>query len=257
MTAASWDVARYESSHNYVSDYGAPLIDLLDPKPGERILDLGCGTGRLASEIAQRGATVTGLDSSLEMIAQARINYPSHRHPRLNFVLAEASALSGCESYDGVFSNAALHWMKPPEPVAAAFACALAPQGRFVAEFGGAGNIASVLEAFRAILGDDAAAARNPWFFPSIGEYAPLLERHGLTVETASLFARPTPVESLRDWLEMFAGAFLSGLAPAAREELFVEMERILDPTLRRDGVWLIDYRRLRLTARKHPHSRP
>lgn len=256
MTAVSWDVARYESSHNYVSAFGAPLIDLLDPKPGERILDLGCGTGRLAFEIAERGATVTGLDSSPEMIAQARINYPSHRHPRLSFALAEASAPRDVEPYDGVFSNAALHWMKPPEPVAAVIARALAPQGRLVAEFGGAGNIASVLGAFRAILGDDAVAAGDPWYFPTIGQYAPLLERHGLMVETASLFARPTPVESLRDWLEMFAGAFLSGLAPAAREELLVEMDRRLAPALLRDGVWIVDYRRLRVTARKSPDSR-
>ena len=256
MTAVSWDVARYESSHNYVSDFGAPLIDPLDPKPGERILDLGCGTGRLAFEIAQRGAAVTGLDSSPEMIAQARINYPSHRHPALNFVLNDASAPLDGEPYDGVFSNAALHWMKPPEPVAAAIARALAPNGRLVAEFGGAGNIASILQAFRAILGDDAVATRDPWFFPTIGQYAPLLERHGLMVETASLFARPTPVESLRDWLEMFAGAFLAGLAPAPREELLVEMERCLAPTLHRDGVWYIDYRRLRVVARKTPDSR-
>ncbi len=249
MTTGSWDVARYESSHRYVSEYGAPLIDLLDPKPGERVLDLGCGTGRLASEIARRGATVTGLDSSPEMIAQARINYPAHRHPGLSFVLAGASDSRGGESYDAVFSNAALHWMKPPEAVAAAIARALKPQGRFVAEFGGAGNIASILEALRAILGPDTFAARNPWFFPTIGEYAPLLERHGLMVETASLFARPTPVESLRDWLEMFAGAFISGLAAPSRDELFVEMERRLAPVLHRDGVWLIDYRRLRVTA--------
>ncbi len=248
MPASSivWDVARYEASHSYVWSYGAPLIDLLAPRAGERILDLGCGSGQLTARIAEAGATVAGLDSSPAMIAQARINFPG-----LRFVLADAAAYRPAEPFDAIFSNAALHWMKPPAAVAASIAHALNPGGRLVAEFGGRDNIASIAGGLRACLGGAHFDARNPWYFPSIAEYASLLEQHGLEVSSATLFERPTPVASLRDWLEMFAAPFFDGLSRAERDALFARMETVLAPTLFDAGAWRIDYRRLRLQARK------
>ncbi len=245
----SWDVERYEASHGYVWDYGAPLLDLLAACPGERILDVGCGSGQLTARIAESGAAVLGIDSSPNMIAQARINFPN-----LPFLLADAASYRPDEPFDAVFSNAALHWMKPPAAVAASIAGALKPGGRFVAEFGGRGNVAAVAEALRTCLGITRAAARNPWYFPSIAEYSTLLEENGLEVTAAALFPRPTPVlgpGGLRDWLEMFGGSFLEGLSAHARESLFRRMETLLAPTLFHDGAWNIDYRRLRVQARK------
>ena len=234
MSAASggWDPGLYDSTHNYVFDYGRGLVDVLQPRPGERILDLGCGTGHLTQLIAAANSDVLGIDSSPAMIAQARQNYP-----KLKFQLVGAAEFDGGGGFDAVFSNAVLHWVQPAEGPAAAMARALKPGGRLVVEFGGRGNVASVVK----------AAGRNPWYFPSIAEYSGLLERHGLEVESAALFRRPTRVEGqdgMREWLNMF-------FQPPPSE---AEMQRIseeLRPGLFRDGAWFIDYRRLRITAVK------
>lgn len=227
-----WDAEQYDARHHYVSDYGASLVNLLEPKPGERILDFGCGTGRLTHEIAERGAEVTGIDNSPEMIAQAR-----SKHPDLNFELVDGLTYRPRAPFDAVFSNAVLHWVKPPEAAVESIAAALKPGGRLVVEFGGKGNTRSIAE----------AVGQHPWYYPSIGEYASLLESRGVEVVTAALFPRPTAVEGetgLRDWLRMFCSSFIA-------EERIPELERSLRPKLYRDGSWYIDYVRLRIIARK------
>jgi SAM-dependent methyltransferase len=225
-----WDPGLYDSSHRFVFDYGRNLVEVLAPKPGEGILDVGCGTGHLTYEIAQSGARVTGIDKSPAMIAQARQNYP-----KLRFELGDVANFRSPEAFDAVFSNAALHWMIPPEAVVRAIRAALKPGGRFVAEFGGKGNIATII----------AAVGSNPWYFPGIGEYAALLEAHGLEVTSAMLFERPTKLEGedgLRQWLEMF---FHPALTPDEVERVVRELR----PRLNRDGAWFADYRRLRIVA--------
>jgi trans-aconitate 2-methyltransferase len=198
---SDWDPGLYQDQHSFVWQFGASLISTLHPQPGEHVLDLGCGTGQLTSEIARSGATVTGLDYSADMLAQARKNYPD-----LTFVLGDAAAFDFPRPFDAIFSNAALHWVKDAEGAVRSIAKALRPGGRFVAEFGGRGNIASVQAALRAVLGR-VADEQSPWYYPSIGEYTPLLERHGLEVRDASLFDRPTPLEGeegMENWLRMF-----------------------------------------------------
>lgn len=226
----AWDPGLYDSTHRYVFNYGASLVDLLAPQPGERILDVGCGTGHLTHKIAEAGAEVVGIDSSPEMIAQARQNYP-----KLSFKLSAIADFHTSQLFDAVFSNAVLHWVQPPGPAAALIRASLKAGGRFVAEFGGHGNIASII----------AAAKRNPWYFPSIGEYAQVLEQNGLAVISAVLFDRPTRVEGergLREWLGMF-------YKPPLPEEVVSRMETDLRPKLYCDGAWFIDYKRLRVTA--------
>ncbi|MGH9666828.1 MAG: class I SAM-dependent methyltransferase [Bryobacteraceae bacterium] len=247
----SWDVERYEARHSYVWNFGANLIETLDPKPGERILDLGCGGGHLADRISSSGATVIGVDSSPAMIAQARINFP-----RLRFLLSDGASFSLDEPVDAVFSNAALHWMKPPEPIAVAIARALRPGGRLVAEFGGKGNIRAVLDGLAGIF----EGVRDHWYFPSIAEYAALLERHGLIVTFAALFERPTPLEGddgMEDWMEMFCGTFFDGVPPPRRSETRHRIAETLRPRLYRNGKWIADYRRLRVIAVKEPVEPP
>lgn len=256
-----WDPALYDSKHSFVWKYGQELIELLAPLPGERMLDLGCGTGHLTSQLALMGVSITGLDHSSAMIQQARLNYPD-----LEFTEGDAADFAFAEPFDGVFSNAALHWVKRAEDVVVCVARALRPDGRFVAEFGGKGNIRAIHVALLHALeelGDDLGLAKhsewNPWYYPSIGEYASLLERHGLAVRHAALFDRPTPLEEgergLRLWLEMFAGDLLDTLPPAAREQTIQSVERQLRPSRFRDGSWIADYARIRVLARREPEG--
>lgn len=252
-----WDPALYDSKHSFVWKYGRELIELLAPRTGERVLDLGCGTGHLTHQIALTGAEVTGLDLSPAMIEQARRNYPE-----LEFVQADAAAFEFARPFDAVFSNAALHWVTQPEAVVECVARALQPGGRFAAEFGGKGNIGAIRQAISQALRAPGIARNqewNPWYYPSIGEYAGLLERQGLAVRYATVFDRPTALEEgergLRIWLEMFATSLLETLSPEQKESLIRHVEDLLRPTQFRDGAWYADYSRIRVLARREPFS--
>jgi len=239
----NWDAQDYQERYAYVFKYGEALLDLLAPKAGERILDLGCGAGQLTAAIARTGAEALGLDASPEMIAQARANFPA-----LDFRVGDATNFSVNEPLDAVFSNAALHWVKNAEAVAACVSRALKPGGRFVAELGGHGNIQSVVTAIRDVLGP----IELPWFFPGIGEYASILESHGLEVRRAELFDRPTRVEGedgMEHWLSVFGGSIVTGLSDEQRKETWRTVAQKLRPHSYRDGGWVLDYRRLRIVA--------
>jgi SAM-dependent methyltransferase len=250
--AAKWDAGLYDDKHSFVWKLAAAVLELLDAKPGERILDLGCGTGHLTARIAAAGAHVVGIDRSPEMIRQAREKYPS-----LHFEVMDAQEISLEGTFDAVFSNATLHWIREPERVIAGIKKTLRPGGRFVAEFGGKGNTGELLKA----IGDAwqklgiPGPAPHPWYYPTIPEYAGLLEQHGFEVTHATLFDRPTPLDDgergLRNWLEMFGSAFVEGLPEATRERLLVEIERELRPKLFHDDHWVMDYRRLRVVAKR------
>lgn len=155
--AAGWDARAYDESFGFVSDHGEPLVRLLDPRPGERVLDLGCGTGRLAADIAARGAETVGVDRDAAMIAAARERFPPSAHPSLAFVRGDGEALGRAAGlagpFDAVFSNAALHWMTRPDAVLRGVRALLRPGGRLVAELGGRGNVAAIERALRAALG--------------------------------------------------------------------------------------------------------
>jgi trans-aconitate methyltransferase len=244
-----WDSSLYDDRHSFVWKKAGDLIELLDAKPDERILDLGCGTGHLTAQIAARGASVTGLDSSVSMIAQARQNFP-----KLKFVLADARSFHFDQPFDAVFSNAALHWIPDAGSVIASVARALKPGGRFVFEMGGKGNNARVLSAMSTVLAEAGYTPRNPWFFASAGEYSTLLEQEGFEVASLWTIERWTrlehPERGLREWLEMFAGSWFEEVPAEKREGLIAEIESRLRPTLHFDGAWWIDYRRLRVIAR-------
>jgi trans-aconitate 2-methyltransferase len=249
----SWDARLYEEKHAFVWKHGASLLELLAPQPGEQILDLGCGTGHLTAQLAAAGARVVGMDHSAAMIAEARRSYPE-----LRFEIADARHLTFVMQFDAVFSNAVLHWIREADQVVEGVFRALKPGGRFVAEFGGKGNVKAICAALQnAVQALGYGFAESPWFFPGVGEYACLLETVGLEVTAATLFDRPTPLageEGMRDWLAMFGGPlfggpFLSEVPPERRDDLVRHVEKELRPFLYREGSWFADYRRLRVVA--------
>lgn len=250
---SQWNAGLYDDKHSFVWKMAAGLLELLEAKPGEHILDLGCGTGHLTSQIAGSGAKVVGVDRSPEMIRQAREKYPSIR-----FEVMDAREITLSGHFDAVFSNATLHWIKEPERVIAGIAKILRTNGRFVAEFGGKGNVAGLMTAVEQAWQKLRlpGTAPNPWFYPSVAEYSTMLEKHHLEVTYAILFDRPTPLEDgergLRNWLEMFGGAFLESVPTEFRDKAFSAVEAEARPTLLRDGHWVMDYRRLRVVARKN-----
>jgi trans-aconitate methyltransferase len=249
---SQWNASLYDDKHSFVWKMAAAVLDLLDVKRGEHILDLGCGTGHLTAKIAATGATVIGIDKSPEMIQQAREQYPS-----LRFEVMDARELTFPGPFDAVFSNATLHWIKEPQKVIAAIAKILRPGGRFVAEFGGKGNVAELTVAVQRACRRLSLSVPAPdaWYFPSVAEYSTQLERHGLEVTYAYLFDRPTPLEDgergLQNWLNMFGSAFGDPF-PTSDANLLVAIEQEARPALYRDGHWAMDYRRLRIVAHKN-----
>jgi trans-aconitate methyltransferase len=253
----SWDAGAYDNNCNFVWRYGAELIELLAPRPGERILDLGCGTGHLTSRMAGSGARVIGLDRSAAMLTEARRAYP-----HLPLLAADARRFAFAQPFDAVFSNAVLHWILEAESVVECVASALKPGGRFVAEFGGHGNIQAIRGALHTALEEIGRPEGRLWnilFFPTDSEYAALLERYGFAVESIRLFDRPTRLEEgergMRGWLGMFERGTLERLSEPEREAALTSVERQLRPHLHREAAegpyWIADYVRLRVVARR------
>jgi trans-aconitate methyltransferase len=257
-----WNAAEYDAKHAFVYEKAKGLVALLAPKSGEQILDLGCGTGALTAEIAAKGAGVLGVDHSEEMITRARKKFPALRFEVLDARELRARLYNVGDAnetgFDAVFSNAVLHWIPEADEVIAGVADALKPGGRFVAEFGGKGNIQKLVAGLHrafAALGLREPDGVSPWFYPSVAEYAGLLERHGLEVREALLFDRPTVLEEgaqgLENWIRVFRQTFIEKIGEADAERWIREVERQCRSELFHNGNWVLDYRRLRIAAWK------
>ena len=247
--AGGWNADTYLRNAGFVAELGVPALELLAPRPGERILDLGCGDGALTLMLAARGAEVVGVDASADMAAAARARGLDARQRDGHALSLEAL---GGRPFDAVFSNAALHWMLDPDAVIAGVARVLRPGGRFVGEFGGAGNVARIGGALIAALerrGVDASVW--PWYFPDAEEYCMRLSAGGFTVITAQLFERPTPLPTgMAGWLATFAGPFLRHIPDIDREAYLLEVAGSLAAALCDSNErWWADYVRLRFSA--------
>jgi trans-aconitate methyltransferase len=248
VQAQTWDPERYARNARFVADLGAPVVELLAPRPGERILDLGCGDGVLTAKLASMGCHVVGVDSSAAQIDAAR-------KLGLDARVMNGEALDFDSEFDAVFSNAALHWMRNPAKVIAGVQRALKPHGRFVGEFGGHGCVAKIKKALvealdrRGINGE----AASPWFFPNVEEYSRHLTNRGFVINYIALIPRPTSLPGdITGWLETFAESFTATLLPAQRSSYIAEVQEALRPELcDAEGKWIADYIRLRFAANK------
>jgi SAM-dependent methyltransferase len=243
----TWSATSYDEHARFVSDLAGGVVDWLQPKSGERILDLGCGDGVLTAELAARGVHVVGVDASEDFVSACQGR-------GLDVRLMDGEALTFDAEFDAVFSNAALHWMTRPERVIAGVARALKAKGRFVAEFGGHGNVAAITTALHAMAvrhGKDTRLA-HPWFFPSVEIYRRLLEAQGLAVERIALVPRPTPLKTgMGAWLKLFNSPFFAQFGDKF-DAAVTEAEDLLRFALcDAEGNWTADYVRLRVEASK------
>lgn len=247
MATQTWDPERYDRHARFVSDLGMPVVELLAPRAGERILDVGCGDGVLSVKLMEMGCEVLGVDGSAEQIAAAQ-------NRGVNARVMDGQQLAFADEFDAVFSNAALHWMKRADDVIAGAWRALREGGRFVGEFGGYGCVEQIKSALIAALnrrGIDGQAA-DPWYFPTDVEYRARLETRGFRVDSIALIPRPTPLPGdITGWLQTFAESFTSVLPESERAAFLSEVQADLKPKLCADGRWTADYVRLRFAAHK------
>jgi SAM-dependent methyltransferase len=245
----TWDPERYARNARFVAELGAPVVELLSPQPGERILDLGCGDGALSIKLVEAGCDVVAVDASAQQIEAAK-------KLGLDARVMDGENLVVENEFDAVFSNAALHWMRnAPDKVIAGVHRALKPGGRFVAECGGYGCVNKIKTALVAALnrrGIDGEAA-SPWYFPTVEDYSQRLVKGGFAPTYIALIPRPTPLPGdVTAWLETFAENFTRPLPPADHPAFLAEVQESLRPQLcDAEGKWTADYVRLRFAARK------
>ena len=248
-----WKPELYNEKHSYVYQYGENLIKLLDPKENQRILDLGCGSGQLTSKINGFAKETIGIDKSADMIADAKTKFPN-----IEFKVGDAGNFKFDEKFDSIFSNATLHWVKDYKGAIKCMYENLNSNGKIVLEFGGKGNIQTIVNELRNSLrkrGYDKQSNLKLWYFPSIGEYSSELESVGFRVLFAEHYDRPTELSDensgIKDWISMFADSFFIGVSENHREEIKNEVKEKTKEKCLINGKWFADYKRIRIVAIK------
>ncbi len=252
-TYDNWDANLYDSKHSFVSKYGNSLVELLGPKKGDKILDLGCGTGDLTHAIFKNGVEIVGVDKSENMIEQAIRKYPD-----IPFKVQDATNLDFYNEFDAVFSNATLHWVQPASQALQSIYRSLKKGGRFVAEFGGKGNVQTITNEITYQIeaaGFEFRKAQFPWFYPSIAEYSTLMEAAGFRVTIAQHYDRPTLLDGengLKNWINMFGSQLFEGIPEHTKNQIILNVEKNLKEILFSEKNWTADYKRIRVVGVKY-----
>ncbi|WP_431157810.1 class I SAM-dependent methyltransferase [Winogradskyella poriferorum] len=252
-TTTKWKPELYNEKHSFVYQYGESLIKLLDPKGNQRILDLGCGSGQLTSKINEFAKETIGIDKSVEMIADAKSKFPE-----IEFQVMDASNFLFNEKFDSIFSNATLHWVKDFRNAIKCMYENLNSNGKIVLEFGGKGNVQTIVNELRNALrlrGYENQSNLDLWYFPSIGDYCTELESAGFRVLSAEHYDRPTELadeeSGIKDWISMFAESFFVGVLEKHIEEIKNEVQELIKDKCLINNKWYADYKRIRIVAVK------
>jgi len=244
----TWDTQAYGRNGAFVHELADGVLEWLNAQMGEFILDLGCGDGQLTQRIAATGAHVLGVDASIDMVSAAR-------ERGIEAELANAESLPfHRETFDAVFSNAALHWVRNQDAMLTQVHRVLKSGGRFVAEMGGQGNIAAIRVALMAVLARRGYGEREDGvnYYPTAESYTKRLKRHGFRVVEMAMIPRPTKLaeSGMAGWLRTFRRGVLDELPEGTREAVVRETTELLAPTLQdEEGNWIADYVRLRFVA--------
>lgn len=251
MPNISWNADEYKKNFSFVPAYGEAVIDLITKQPGSSVVDLGCGNGSLTGKIADRGYIVTGIDDSEEMLLLARKEHPDQR-----FICGNAVTFRLKEKADAIFSNAVFHWIdEKDQPAMLSNICYnLKPGGELVCEFGGFGCAETVHGTLEHCFSEHGLEYQRIFYFPTIGQYAPMLEKAGFKIEYAALFDRPTPQngpDGLANWIRMFVKKPFEGIEEALREEIISDAVSGLRNRLYQNNSWIVDYVRIQFRALK------
>ena len=243
----TWSADKYNKHAGFVSNLAFPVVELLDPQENEKILDLGCGDGTLAVEIEKYKSKVTAVDLSENMVEKTK-------EKGIDASVMSAAELIYENEFDAVFSNAVLHWVKEADVTVKKIARSLKSEGRFIAEFGGYGNIKYLTDAMEEVFHKhkEFGSFNNPWSFPKEDEYKQLLQENGFKVEYIELIPRPTNIDDISNWLDIFANGIVSHLTQEQQRQFKTEVREILKPQIyTEENGWVADYVRLRLKAHK------
>ncbi|MDR0933967.1 MAG: methyltransferase domain-containing protein [Burkholderiaceae bacterium] len=237
-----------ETRARFITEFGMPVLELLEPKPGERILDVGCGHGAICEKLNAMGCITVGVDISSTMVDAAMKNGVDAR-------IMNAENMTFNEEFDAVYTNSAMHWMRHLDKVAGGVKRALKPGGRFVGEMGGKGSIANIIGAIRHVMSRHGIEMESvqSWYFPSISELSSIMEVAGLNIRSMELIERPTILPGdIRDWIKMFGRHYLNAWDVSEAEKFLNEVKAAAQGNMVNEkGEWIGDYKRLRFYALK------